>query len=108
MAWEIFALIAWMGALWGFCSLFEVACRKTNLLVRFLSTLGVGLCALAFTLISAVTARYWGYDRLVSFPALIDQAIFLAMVHLPWFKILIGFGAIQVLFIADTLLEKWR
>ena len=86
----------------------EMACRKTNLMVRFLSTLGVSLCALAFTLLSAVIARYWGYDRMVSFQALIDQAIFLVMAHLPWLKILIGFGAIQVLFIADALLEKKR
>ena len=106
MAWELFALIAWMGLLWGAASLFAVACSKASLLVRFFSTLGISLCVLAFTLISTVTARYWGFDRMVSFPALLDQAVFLAMDRQLWFKILIAFGAMQVLFVADSLFQK--
>ncbi len=106
MAWELFALIAWMGLLWGAASLFTVACGKASFLVRFFSTLGISLCVLAFTLISTVTAKYWGYDRLVSFPALLEQAVFLAMDRQLWFKILIAFCAMQVLFVADSLFQK--
>ena len=108
MAWELFALIAWMGLLWGAASLFTVACGKASFLVRFFSTLGGCLCALAFTLISAVLARYWAFDRAVSFTALLDQAIFLASDRQLWTNILLAFFAMQVLFFADSLIQKRR
>ena len=97
-----------MALLWAMIALFARACDDRPFLVRFFSTLGGCLCALAFTLISAVLARYWAFDRAVSFTALLDQAIFLASDRQLWTNILLAFFAMQVLFFADSLIQKRR
>lgn len=106
MLWEMFSLIAWMALLWGMFSLFARACGNHPFLVRFFSTLGGSFCVLAFTLISAVLARYWAFDRTVSFTALMGQAFFLASDRQLWINILYAFVAMQVLIYADCLHQK--
>ncbi|RGE41345.1 hypothetical protein DZC30_18730 [Comamonas testosteroni] len=106
MAWEFFALITWMVLIWCFIGLVNIACGRPSLLLRFLSTLGVSLSVLGFTLISVVLARYWGLDRLVSISSLMKQAFALAIDLQLLFKILVGFCAMQVLFFAEWLLQK--